>query len=108
MSRTYRRLHAPDLRASALRESVLVTPPLGSYYFHYVNLDPRSPEGKTALARFHADNRHGGGPNKAYRQVFNRSDRRTAKHGLLRWWQRNDHDELLRDRHRHSATYAWW
>lgn len=109
MSRTYRRLHAPHERAHALRELVTVDSahPYRFWWYHRP-IDPRSPQGREALARFHSDAHWTGGPPQDFRQLFNRSDRRTAKMGLARWWRRNDHDELLTDRPRYSAAWAWW
>jgi hypothetical protein len=106
MSRTYRRT---DSRARPERHAALRQLVQSHGHWTWINLDPHSPEGRVRLARFHADNAgYRRSAPRWYCALFNRADRRGVNQGLVRWWRRNDHDALLTDRHRHSASWAWW
>jgi hypothetical protein len=96
MSRTFRRTHAPHLRADAL-----------------VDADIRhrhSPEGRRTLALFHADHTGHRGVLPHLRDIFNRRDRQRARRDLEHGWRRGDPDVLPPAPHRHLAhrIWAWW
>ena len=103
MSRTYRRRGQRheyywvlfDLRSGA---------PLDA------KLDPRSREGRRAIARFHSDTEvtMAGSAPRWYRRVFDRRQRIFNDRQLRRWLADPGYDPMILVRHRHTATWSWW
>lgn len=107
MARTYRRKHSVQ-ECSVLTDSHFYHHPGGGWSWEHRFIDPRSPEGREALARFHSDRRYAGGPNKAFRRPYHHQERQAFRMDIHRWWQRDDHDFLSPINHRHSASWDWW
>lgn len=75
-----------------------------------VLLDPRSPEGRRAIARFHSDCEftvHSAAP-RWYRKVFDRRLRTFNDKQLYRWLADPGYDPIMHIRHRHTANWSWW
>lgn len=104
MSRTYRRRRHRHEYRWVLRDWTVVpfiVPRL---------IDPRSPEGRRAVARFHSDNEitmRSAAP-RWYRKVFQRRLRTFNDKQLRRWLADPGYDPVMQARHRHSANWSWW
>lgn len=73
-------------------------------------LDPRSKEGRRAIARFHSDaeiTMRSGVPHWFCR-IFKRRQRNANIRELLRWTADPGYDPVIQVRHRNSAKWAWW
>jgi len=103
MSRTYRRRRQYHDYCWVLFDWQVGTP-VGAL------LDPRSREGRRAIARFHSDNEvtMGGAAPRWYRKVFDRRLRTFNDKQLRRWLGDPDYDPLVQVRHRHAANWSWW
>jgi len=103
MSRTYRRL---GQRHEYYRMLVNWHPgaPLGA------QLDPRSREGRRAIARFHSDKEDtmGGAAPRWYRKIFDRRQRTFNNRQIRRWLADPAYDPMMQARHRHNANRSWW
>jgi hypothetical protein len=105
MSHTYRRRGQKHEYRWVLRDWD-ASVPFGSS----VLLDPRSREGRRAIARFHSDaetTMRGGAP-RWYRKVFDRRLRTSNDKQLRRWLADSGYDPLTQDSHLHSANWSWW
>ena len=105
MSRTYRRRgHQYEYRW-VLRDWN-VHAPFGARML----LDPRSSEGRRAIARFHSDaetTMRSGAP-RWYRKVFDRRLRTLNDRQLRHWLADQGYDPVMQAWHRHSADWSWW
>jgi len=73
-------------------------------------LDPGSPEGRRAVARFHSDaetTMRGTAP-RWYRKVFDRRLRTLNDKQLRRWLADPNYEPIVQAWHRHSANWSWW
>ena len=73
-------------------------------------LDPRSREGRRAIARFHSDREAtmGGAAPRWYRKVFDRRLRTFNDKQLRRWLADPGYDPVMQVWHRHCANWSWW
>lgn len=87
---------------------VLVDRNAGAPY--HAMLDPRTREGRRALARFHSDKEvtMGGAAPRWYRKVFDRRLSTFNDKQLRRWLADPDYDPVMQVRHRHRANWSWW
>ena len=105
MSRTYRRRgerHDYDwvLRDSCWANGTLVT---------FV-IDPRSKEGRCAIARFHSDacwTLRSTAP-RWYRRFFDHQLRTLNQRQLRRSLDNPHYEPVFAARHRHNANWSWW
>lgn len=107
MSRTYRRRGERHELGWVLRDFVFDAE---SGSFMRCPIDPRSREGRRAIARFHSDaevTMKGGVPHWFCR-IFKRRQRNADTRELLRWLAAPGYDPVMQPRHRHSAKWAWW
>ena len=105
MSRTYRRRrHRYEYRR------VLRDWKVGAPFGAPILIDPRSPEGSRAIARFHSDKEvtMGGAAPRWYRKVFDRRLRSRNDKQLRRWLADPRYDPVIQVRHRHTANWSWW
>ena len=103
MSRTYRRRGQRQEYYWVLFDRQLRTP-FGAL------LDPRSREGRRAIARFHSDagiTMRGSAP-RWYRRVFDHRLRTFNNKQLRRWLADPGYDPIAQVRHRHGANWSWW
>ncbi|MDA8110423.1 MAG: hypothetical protein M0015_17645 [Betaproteobacteria bacterium] len=73
-------------------------------------IDPRSKEGRRAIARFHSDacwTLKSTAP-RSYRRIFDHRLRTLNTRELRRWLDDPDHDPVFEARHRPNANWAWW
>lgn len=73
-------------------------------------LDPRSKDGRRAIARFHSDaefTMQSGAPHW-FRRIFKRRQRDRNGRELRRWLTDPGYAPLIDPQHRHSANWAWW
>ena len=105
MSRTYRRRGDRYEYRWVLREHEWVNGTRVPF-----RLDPRSKEGRKALAYFHSDAQvtmRSGAP-RWYRRVHDkRLDTLNARE-LRRWMDDSGYDPVFHPRHRHWADWSWW
>jgi hypothetical protein len=105
MSRTYRRRGERHEYRWVLYDRSDATP----WWAHGL-LDPRSKEGRRAIARFHSDaevTMRSGVPHW-FCKIFKRRERNADTRELLRWLADPEYDPIMQSRHRHSAKWAWW
>ena len=105
MSRTYRSHRQGHDYDWVLRDSRWVNGVLVPFF-----IDPRSKEGRRAIARFHADacwTRKSTAPGW-YRRTFDHRQRTMNARQLRRWLADPSYDPVFDVRHRHSANWAWW
>jgi hypothetical protein len=105
MPRTYRRRHQRYEYRWVLRDWEAAVP-IGAT----VMFDPRSSQGRRALARFHSDNEitmRGAAP-RWYRKVFNRRLRTFNEKQLRRWLADPGYDPIMQASHHHDANWSWW
>lgn len=105
MSRTYRRRRQRYEYRWVLRDWKAGAP-LGTA----VLLDPRSPEGRRRIARFHSDSEftmRSPAP-RWYRKVFDRRLRTLNGNQLRRWLADPGYDPVFQVRHLHRANWSWW
>ena len=105
MSRTYRRRGERHEYRWVLREWIFE-----SGHFRPITIDPNSPEGRRAIARFHSDSEvtmKSGVPHWFCR-IFKRRQRHANTRELLSWLADPGHDPMMNVRHRNSAKWAWW
>ena len=103
MSRTYRRRGQRQDYDWVLRD--WVNGALVPFF-----IDPRSKEGRRAVARFHSDafrTLRSTAP-RWYRRSFDHRQRTLNARQLRRWLGEPGYDPLFDVRHRHSANWAWW
>ena len=104
MSRTYRRRRHRYEYSWVLRDwadGPFVAP---------LSIDPRSPEGRRAIARFHSDNEitmRSAAP-RWYRKLFDRRLRTFNDKQLRRWLADPGYDPVMQAWHRHCANWSWW
>jgi hypothetical protein len=105
MSRTYRRRRQRYEYSRVLRDRKAAVPSGTT-----VLLDPRSTEGRRAIARFHSDKEVtiGGAAPRWYRKVFDRRRRTFNDKQLRRWLADPGYDPVIHVRHRHTANWSWW
>ncbi len=105
MSRTYRRRRHRYEYGWVLRDWEAAAPSGTT-----VLLDPRSSEGRRAIARFHSDKEVtiGGAAPRWYRKIFDRRLRTFNDKQLRRWLANSDYDPVMHIRHRHTANWSWW
>ena len=105
MSRTYRRQHERHEYRWVLHESIFE-----SGHFRRITLDPRSPEGRRAISRFHSDAQQtmDGSPPRWFRRLFKRRQRGANDREYRRWLTDSGYDPVIQARHRNSAKWAWW
>ena len=105
MSRTYRRRGARHEYAWVLRDWTFE-----SGYPQWIEIDPNSPNGRRATARFHSDSQvtMGSGPPRWFRRMFEKTQRNANKRELDKWLADPTYEPLINARHRHSAQWAWW
>jgi hypothetical protein len=77
--------------------------------FHAI-LDPRSREGRRAIARFHSDKEvtMGGAAPRWYRKASDRRLRTFNDRQLRRWLADPNYDPIMHGWHRHDANWSWW
>jgi len=107
MSRTYRRRGERHEYRWVLRDWIFDP---ASYRITPYLIDPHSPEGRRAIARFHSDAEFTikGGVPHWFCRIFKRRLRNADSRELLRWFADPDYSPLMQPRHRHSAKWAWW
>lgn len=105
MSRTYRRRRHRYEYRWVLRDWK-ANAPFGTVLL----LDPRSQEGRRAIARFHSDKEvtMGGAAPRRYRKVLDRRLRTFNDKQLRRWLADPGYDPVTQARHRHAANWSWW
>ena len=105
MSRTYRRRRHRYEYSWVLHDWKAVVPSGTT-----VLLDPRSPEGRRVIARFHSDNEVtiGSAAPRWFRKVFDRRLRTFNDKQLRRWLADPGYDPVMQARHRHDANWSWW
>lgn len=104
MSRTYRRRRHRYEYRWVLRDWA------DAPFFSPLLIDPRSNEGRRALARFHSDNEitlRSTAP-RWYRKTFDRRLRTFNDKQLRRWLANPEYDPVMQARHRHCANWSWW
>jgi hypothetical protein len=105
MSRTYRRCGERHGYAWVLRDYRWVNGALVPF-----PIDPRSREGRRAIARFHSDaywTLRSTAP-RWYRRIFDHRLRTANDKQLRRWLYGADYDPVFEVRHRHNANWSWW
>lgn len=105
MSRTYRRRRHRYEYHWVLRDWKAGLP-----FGAPVLIDPRSPDGRRAITRFHSDREttmRGAAP-RWYRKVFDRRLRAFNDEQLRRWIANPGYDPVMRAWHRHDANWSWW
>lgn len=73
-------------------------------------IDPRSREGRKAIARFHSDvteTLRSSAP-RFYRKWYDRSIKTFNKRMLRRWLADPGYDPVFTAWHRHNANWSWW
>jgi hypothetical protein len=103
MSRTYRRRGQRHEYRWVLFDWEIGAP-VGSL------LDPRSREGRRAIARFHSDKEitmRSAAP-RWYRKVFDRRLRTFNDKQIRRWLANPGYDPVMQASHRHEANWSWW
>lgn len=104
MARTFRRKHAQHEYFWVLRTPVW----LGSS-LDYERIDPRTKEGRKALARFHSDKSVTMAPApRWYRKVSDHRIRTKNDRVMRRWLSDPDFDPVFQDWHKHDANWSWW
>ena len=105
MSRTYRRREARHEYRWVLRDWTFE-----SGYPQRIEIDPNSPDGRRAIARFHSDSQvtMGSSPPRWFRRIFEKCQRNANKRQLDKWLANPAYEPLMRARHRNSARWAWW
>lgn len=79
-------------------------------HWYRVLLDPRSKDGRKAIARFHSDKSvtmSGSAPHW-YRKVSDGRIRTANDRMLRRWLNDPQFDPVFRDWHKHDANWSWW
>ena len=73
-------------------------------------LDPRSREGRRAIARFHSDSEItlGSAAPRWFRKEFDRRLRTFNNKQFRRWLADPKYDPVFEVQHRHAANWAWW
>lgn len=105
MSRTYRRRGQRQDYDWALRGYCWVGGRVVSF-----PIDPRSKEGRRAIARFHSDAHwtlRSAAP-RWYRRVFDHRLRTSDARQLRRWLDDPGYDPVFQVRHLHNANWSWW
>jgi len=105
MSRTYRRRGERHEYSWVLRDSCWINGVRVPFL-----IDPRSKEGRRALARFHADaysSLRSPAP-QWYRRIFDHRQRALNTRQLRRWLDDPGYDPVFDVRHRHGANWSWW
>jgi len=105
MSCTYRRRGARHEYRWVLRALVFEA---GA--FREIRIEPRSLQGRRALARFHSDaesTMRSAAP-RWYRRAFDHRLRTFNDRELRRWLADPGYDPLQQVRHRHRANWSWW
>ncbi|MGH8745797.1 MAG: hypothetical protein ACREUK_04825 [Burkholderiales bacterium] len=105
MSRTYRRRGERHDYDWVLRDSRWINGVLVPFW-----IDPRSKEGRRAIARFHSDafwTLRSTAPRR-YCRVFDHRQRTLNTRQLRRWLDDPNYDPVFDIRHRHCANWAWW
>lgn len=105
MSRTYRRRGERHDYDWVLRDSCWVNGTLVIF-----RIDPRSKEGRRAIARFHSD-AHWSLQSCAprwYRRIFDHRLRTRNAKQFRRWLTDPGYDPVFQVRHRHDANWGWW
>lgn len=105
MSRTYRRRGERHDYDWVLRDRRWVDGALVAFL-----VDPRSKEGRRAIARFHSDAcwTLRSTPPRWYRRIFDRRFRTQNTRQLRRWLDDADYEPVFQSRHRHNANWSWW
>ena len=105
MSRTYRRRGQRYEYRWVLREWQWSGGALAPH-----QIDPRSKEGRRAIARFHSDVERtmSSGPPRWYRRVYDHRLRTQNFRAFRRWLDDLDYEPVLQVWHRHSAKWTWW
>ena len=103
MSRTYRRRGSTHEHRWVLKE---YDPVNRIEYF----IDPRSREGRKAIARFHSDAMEtlGSSAPRFYRKWHDRSIKMLNNRMLRRWLADPGYDPVFIVWHRHNANWSWW
>lgn len=105
MSRTYRRRKVPLVLIWVLRDYTWINGHIQSRA-----IDPTSPEGRKALARYHSDSGFGdyghACPPRGYRRMLNRQADRREEQALHRWRKNPEHEVVL-PRRVSNARYFW-
>ena len=105
MARTFRRR-----RARHEYRWVLDDWHVGLPSWQSVQLDPRSKDGRRAIARFHSDRTitlRSSAP-RWYRKVFDHRIRTGNDRMLRRWLADPEFDPVFRCWHKHNANWSWW
>ena len=104
MARTFRRKHAQHEYSWVLRDRAW----WGSTFI-YVRIDPRSKEGRQALARFHSDKHVTLTPApRSYRKVSDHRIRTRNNRMMQRWLADPNFDPIFQAWHKHDANWSWW
>lgn len=106
MSHTYRRRRERHEYAWVL----LDFPWRAGGHLMRVRIDPRSKEGRRAIARFHSDAQltTGNTAPRWYRRIFDHRLRTLNDRELRRWLADPGYDPVFQVRHRHAANWSWW
>lgn len=105
MSRTYRRRGQQHDCQWVLRDYRWVGGALVTFL-----IDPRSKEGRRAIACFHSDaywTLRSTAP-RWYRRIFDHRQGTVNTRELRRWLDDSGYDPVFDARHRHRANWAWW
>ena len=104
MSRTYRRRRHRYEYSWVLRDWII------DPFVAPVQIDPRSRDGRRAIARFHSAKEvtMGGAAPRGYRKVFDRRQNTFNDNQLRRWLADPGYDPVMQVQHRHAANWSWW
>ena len=104
MARTYRRRHCRYQYPAVLYELT------DSYPFVRIPVDRHSPQGRSLLARYHADHYSGceGSAPRWYCRYDSRRVKNRNREALQRWLRCPDHDPVFQDTHLHNASWSYW
>ena len=105
MSRTYRRRGERHDYDWVLRGYRWVNGTLVSFF-----IDPRTKEGRRAIAHFHSDVcwTLRSTALRWYRRIFDHRLRALNAKQFRRWLDDQGYDPVFHVRHRHDANWSWW
>jgi hypothetical protein len=104
MARTWRRQRCRYEYPSVLYEL------RGLYPYDYIPVDRHSRQGRTLLARYHADQAsgHGGCAPRWYCRYDSRRVKNRNREMLHRWLRGPICDPVFQDKHFHNASWSYW
>lgn len=107
MSRTFRRMGVRHTYRWVLQVWV-PSDAVSGLPGHWAPLDPRSPAGRKALARYHSDNRASSRPPRWFCRAVDHEIRTDNDRMLRRWLADPEFDPVFRAWHHHEACWYWY